>query len=146
MIQEPNLTPEQKVNRMNFAYSVLLNQINSEIIGFSDESRFELDVHHVGCWHHKKRYNPLWVQHKEKYSPSLMIYEMFAKNFKSEIVFVENSMNQQFYKEKVINSNIVTTTFEKVGDQFISQQDGASCYTTPKNYSRKKTLKFRKRP
>lgn len=48
MIQEPKITEEQKIMRMNFAYSILTDQISSEIIGFSDESRFELDAHHSG--------------------------------------------------------------------------------------------------
>ena len=130
MIQEPNLTEEQKRLRMNFAYSLLTDQINPEKIGFSDESRFELDAHHPGVWHHLKKYNPLCVIKRSKYSPALMIWGMVAKNFKSDLIFVEKSMNQDFYQEKIIESDIIPSAVREIGDDFIFQQDGATSHTT----------------
>lgn len=43
MLLEPKLTQEQKIARMNFTYTLLIYQIQIELIGFSDESRFELN-------------------------------------------------------------------------------------------------------
>lgn len=130
MIQEPKITEEQKIMRMNFAYSILTDQISSEIIGFSDESRFELDAHHPGVWHHLRKYNPLCVINKSKYSPSLMIWGMVGKNFKSDLIFVEKSMNQEFYQQNIINSNIIPSAINTIGEDFIFQQDGATSHTT----------------
>lgn len=133
MIQEPFLTEEQKQTRMNFAYSVLVDQINPEFIGFSDESTFKLDAQHPGVWHHYKKYNPLCVKQKSKYSPSLMIWGMVGKNFKSKLVFVEKTMNQKYYKDNIINTDIIPDAINSIGENFIFQQDGATSHTTPLN-------------
>ena len=130
MLPEPKLTEEQKIVRMNFAFTVLTEQINPELIGFSDESRFELDSNHRGVWHHYNKYNPKCIIHKSKYSPALMIWGMIAHNFKSKIVFVEKSVTKEYYKSEIIESSTIQDAISVIGDEFIFQQDGATSHTS----------------
>lgn len=133
MINEPKLSEDQKVMRMNFAYTILKNNIDPTLIGFSDESRFQMDSNRIGVWHHLKRYNPLCVNTKAKYSPSIMIWAMIGQNYKSDIIFIEKTMNKEVYLNKIINTEIIPTAMSIIGDDFIFQQDGATSHTTPLN-------------
>lgn len=130
MLPEPKLSQEQKIARMNFAYTILTDQINSELIGFSDESRFELDSNHKGVWHHYNKYNPKCIIHKSKYSPALMIWGMVAQNFKSKLILVEKSVTKEFYKNEIIESGVISDAIQVVGKDFIFQQDGATAHTS----------------
>ena len=129
MLPEPKLTEEQKIDRMNFAFTVLTEKLNPNLVGFSDESRFQLDSNRRGVWHHFNRYNPRCIIKKSKYSPSLMIWGMIAKDFKSDLFFMEKSITKEYYKEIIIDSDVITKAMEVIGEDFIFNQDGATSHT-----------------
>ncbi len=59
-----------------------------------------------------------------------MIWAAIGINYKSNLYFIDGSLNEQTYIKMLEEDNIFQQLKEKQ-TEFIFQQDGATCHTTP---------------
>ena len=129
------LTPKQKSDRVSFAYSMINMYYEDEIdllnIVFSDESRFVLGDDKRWVWRRNGEYNPTSFVQTGKFAQSLMIYGAIGFNYKSKLVFIDDTVDSKKYQENVIKSEMFEDMNGYKGrGQWIFMQDGARCHTS----------------
>ena len=66
-----------------------------------------------------------------KYPYSTLIWAVIGRNYKSKLIFVEKSVNEQRYKRLLMDSKIFSELNKKEKRfSFLFQQDGATCHWT----------------
>lgn len=68
-----------------------------------------------------------------KYPFSILIWAAFSRDFKSKLIFIDKSVNDERYKKMLIDSKIFKELDIEIGQwEYYFQQDGATCHWTPK--------------
>lgn len=129
------LSEQQKVNRISFSNTLLTKYHNSEIdlqaINFSDESRFVLGDDKQWVWRRHGERNPTAVVPQVKFPPSVMIFAVIGRNYKSKLVLVEGSIDSEKYIENIKQSGLISDLDSTLGrGNWIFMQDGATSHTS----------------
>ena len=124
-----SLTEDHKKDRVKFAHSIFQNNIDFDLLVFSDESRFCLGPDNRCRWMRKNdRTNDCFSDH-DKFSKSIMVYGAIGKNYKSELVFCDSNVDSQSYKQNIIKSGMIQVLDLKYGSgNYIFMQDGAPAH------------------
>ena len=133
--RKQKLTAKQIADRVSFAYTLITMYYSNEIdlysIVFSDESRFILGDDKRWVWRRHGEENQTAYKSFEKFSKSLMIFGAIGVDFKSNLIFVEGTIDSKKYKQNIIDSAIIETLDEEKGrGNWIFMQDGACCHTS----------------
>ena len=82
-------------------------------------------------WRRNGEYNPTSFVQTGKFAQSLMIYGAIGFNYKSKLVFIEDTVDSKQYQENVIKSEMFDDMNGYKGrGQWIFMQDGARCHTS----------------
>ncbi len=132
---EQLLTEQQKTNRLSFCKTLLTEYQNSEVdltsINFSDESRFVLGDDKQWVWRRYGERNPTAVVQQVKFPPYVMIFAAIGKDYKSKLVIVEGSIDNEKYIENIKQSGLIDDLDNTLGrGNWIYMQDGATSHTS----------------
>jgi transposase len=94
-IQE--LKPHQIAARIAFCRKLLDNPSWLPLIHFSDESRFVLGDDKRWVWYRRGEQNESAMLSTQKFPPSVMIFGVIGIDYKSDILFVEGSIDADKY-------------------------------------------------
>lgn len=113
-IRQPKLTAQQIIRRLEFAYGIKLEidkgseaRIELHRIIFSDESRFCLRSDHPQMiWWKRgdKNPSPECFASQEKFAAGLMVFGAIGKDFKSNLVFCEGSVDSPGYCANIVKA------------------------------------------
>jgi transposase len=128
-----HLDSEQKQVRIDFASSVLNNQIHIRWIVFSDESRACLGPDNRLLWRRFADNDESVFSENTHFPPGLMVFGAIGKDFKSSLIILKGAINADRYIQILNDSRI----FEQLDSQcrpgyYLFQQDGARCHTAAK--------------
>lgn len=123
-----DLSEEQKKERVKFAYSMLKSGIDMQKIIFSDESRFEFQDDSGRLWRRYGENNIQTTSFKKKFAQGIMVYAAIGKDYKSNLVIIEDSVDTIQYWINVESSGML----EKDPSSYIFMQDGATPHTSIK--------------
>ena len=122
--KRPNITAENKNNRLKFARSMLQAEVPFRKIIFSDESRFCKDSDKGYVWYRPGETNESIYANLEKFSTSVMIYGAIGYNYKSKLVISNGNIDSDMYQKNIIESGMLN----KNPDDYIFMQDGAPAH------------------
>jgi transposase len=101
-------------------------------IVFSDESRFCLGTDNTWTWQRRGEYFlSNMIQEEKFYRFSVMVWGAIGRNFKSDLIVCEGSIDSQRYITFLRNSQFFIQADNHFGhNNWIFQQDGATCHTS----------------
>ena len=135
------LSESQMKTRYLFSNSVLANKIDVSKIIFSDESRFCLLNDGNMRWIKRGDKSDNIFFEKGKYVSGIMVYGAIGKNYKSELVICENSINDVEYRHLIEESKMIENLGQRYSPgSYFFMQDGA-----PAHKSHLTTLYLKKR-
>ena len=129
-----NLNEVQIAIRYNFALS-LLNSFDADaefwkLLVFSDESRFcAASDSRVMVWRKVDDFRDAVCTSHVKFPVSCMVWGAIGVGFKSDLTFIEGTLNANDYIELLKTNGIFQKCNDIIGSSFIFQQDGAPCHT-----------------
>ena len=139
------LSEEQKKKRLKFCEMILEKQINSQVIMFTDECRFDLgtytrdvirldgEMKNQLLMGDEEAHN-LLVRPVRKYESSVMIAGGISYHGLSRIVFLEGTMNNFAYGQTLLFFKEDIESLEnKLGLDIILEQDGAPSHRSKSN-------------
>lgn len=99
-------------------------------VAFSDESWFQLGRNKRWVWVDKNNLSDKVFSHTKSHPPKVMIWAAIGWNFKSELFFVEGSVNTEFYFDNIIlGSHFVEDADRCWGiGNWVFQQDNAPAH------------------
>lgn len=125
----PSLTPLQIQKRLSFCYSILKHPEIIPFFGFSDESRFCMQNDKRWVWVKRGDYNDKAYVQKSKFPVSIMVWGMIGYQFKSKLLFIDNTLTAQGYVNMLFENAIIEDAISVFGENFKFQQDGATSHT-----------------
>ncbi len=125
------LSPIHIFNRILFAHSMLVSNIDFEKIIFSDESRFCRCNDGQFRWYRKGELDDQVFADKSKFDFGIMVFGIIGFNYKSKLVIIEGSVNDISYREILQKSEMCKDLDSRYGQgQYIFMQDGAPAHTS----------------
>lgn len=101
------------------------------MIVFSDEARFSFRPDHKKWWVQDDDMSVKATTQIRKYPYSTLIWAAIGHNFKSKIIFIDKSVNQERYKEILKQSKIFQDLDQmRKPFNYYFQQDGATYHQT----------------
>jgi hypothetical protein len=133
--QPPRHTQELKQchieARLAFSEMMLTNPAWLPLIHFSDESRFVLGDDKRWVWYRRDEENESAMRSTRKFPPSVMIFAVIGPKYKSNLLFVEGSIDKEQYIQNLEDFGFIKDLDERYGAlQWIFMQDGAPCHTS----------------
>lgn len=131
----PELTKSQIVLRYNFTFLFYEKEFNflNEFIIFSDEACFSFKPDNCKWWIKDDDMSQNTNTNMRKYPFSILIWAAISRDFKSKLIFIDKSVNDERYKKMLIDSKIFKELDIEIGQwEYYFQQDGATCHWTPK--------------
>ena len=124
----PELNASQIFLRYNFSNTVINTSVQAtEDTVFSDEARFSFRPDNQKFWIQNDDMSECATTQCRKFPIITMIWAAIGKNYKSKLVFIDNSINQERYREVIKESGIFNELDEKRRKwKYIFQQDGAT--------------------
>ena len=119
------LTDRHKELRLQFARSMLSSGIDLGTVIFSDESRFVFHDDSGLLWRRYGEVNPQTTLEQTKFDAGIMIYAAIGTNYKSNLVFVEDSVNTVQYWLNIEASGMLQA---RDPHSYIFMQDGAPAH------------------
>ena len=99
-------------------------------IAFSDESRFVFGKDSKWVWMKKGEYTKNSVYESKKFPQSVMVFAIISPGYKSKLVIIDGTVDQECYIRNLIESNFIQEMDEKFGKLgWLFMQDGAKCHT-----------------
>jgi hypothetical protein len=103
-----------------------------ESIVFSDESRVTLGHDNEWVWYRRGEDNPSANVESIKFPKGLMVFAVIGLWYKSRLLIIDGTINAEKYIENCEMLNFIEELDERRGAlNWIFQQDGATCHTTP---------------
>jgi transposase len=128
ILKKPKLTPEHKINRLDFARRTMTWNQEWQNIIFSDEKKFNLDgpdgFHHY--WHDLRK-NERVFSRRAQGGGSVMVWAGFTSKAKTEICFVDTRLNSSGYC-RLLNNHLLNFMSQYPDQDLIFQQDNAPCH------------------
>lgn len=130
MNKKPALTDKHKKIRRETVLKWIRYNVDWENVIFSDEKRFNLDgPDGFNCyWHDLRKAKDIRWSRRFK-GGSLMLWGAVSANGKTDLVVVSNNMNTEEYL-RILDVQLLAYCAPLGGNNFIFQQDGASCHTS----------------
>ena len=127
--QKPALQTRHREHRVRFAKEHIHWKKKWRRIVFTDEKRFNLDgPDGFDYYYHHVKKEELTKVRRQMGGGSTMIWTGIGYNGKTDIVFIEGSMNAVAYR-KLIRKQIRKYAVHIAGSNFIFQQDNAAVHT-----------------
>ena len=129
LFKVPELTNSQILLRYNFAFLLYQNDFD-----FKNENlaRFSFRPDNCKWWVKDDDMSENATTCIRKYPFSTLIWAAIGRNYKSELMFVDKSVNAQRYKRLLMESKIFSELNKKEKPfNFLFQQDGATYHWTP---------------
>ena len=124
------LTEKQKKNRMQFCLTALDLYDGLGPIIFSDESKFTLESNKKWVWRRRGEYNDEIFTDRIKFPASVMIFGAIGPQYKSKLVYLDETVNSYNYIHILQDSGISSDLDTRYGrGNYTLQQDGASAHT-----------------
>ena len=93
---------------------------------FTDESWFELGPDNRWLWRRKGDYSPSVCAMHQKFPQKVMVWGAIGKNFKSQLIFWEGTVNKENYFQTLQDNNVFSDADQHFGEnQWTFQQDNA---------------------
>lgn len=127
------LTPIQIVNRLNFVNYLLIRpaQISFETLVFSDESRFAMTSDSRWIWARRGEHTESQYANKHSFPLSCMVWGAIGVGFKSNLMFIENTINSNGYCDMLRESMLIRDCNMHYGlRRWWFMQDGAPCHNS----------------
>lgn len=132
-----NLTQPQIQKRILFSRRVLIDKISGDDIIFSDESRFVLGTDNRWVWRRRGEEIDEIYEKRDKFPESVMIFAAVGKNFKSQIMIVQDTIGANDYQQLLSESRILEYLNDPENCNLLYQQDNATCHTASVRFIRK---------
>ena len=130
---------------MQFSSKHLLQQTSWERILFSDESWFELGSIKKSVWRRRGDYRPEVCRSESSHPPKVLIWGAVGHGFKSNLVFVDETVSADTYINKIlIQSGVIehANAFHGVENWWF-QQDNARAHVAERTISFLRSKKVR---
>ena len=125
-----SLKPFQIHDRLRFAFTMVDRSIYQMPILFSDESRFALTSDGKWIWRRRGDYDESVFSDRTKFPVSVMVWGAIGPDFKSNLVFCDNSVTQSEYIDILKRSRLFEEADARWGKGgYLFQQDGATAHT-----------------
>ena len=125
------LSDQQKENRVKFAYSFIDNNLDPELVIFSDESRFCLTPDNYCIWRRRGETTDDVFHEVGKFDTSVMVFGAIGKNFKSKLVICSGNVDAVEYRSLIEKSELITTCDAMYGaGNYYFMQDGAPAHSS----------------
>ena len=102
-----NLTQRQMQKRILFARRVLIDGITGDQIVFTDESRFVLGTDNRWVWRRRGEDIDEIYEKRDKFPDSIMIFAGVGKNFKSQLIIINGTVDANEYQSVLSESKIL---------------------------------------
>ena len=100
------------------------DEIDLSSIVFSDESRFLMGDDKRWVWRRRGEDNPTLYKQTEKFPSSVMIYSAIGVGYRSNLVFVNGTIDSTKYQQNIIESGMIKKMNEIKGrGNWIFMQD-----------------------
>jgi hypothetical protein len=131
--EKPLLTKKQKKNRYEWAKSILSWTVDdwAKII-FSDESKFDVcvgDFRKRVIMSKEEAFHADCIKRTVKFPKGVMIWGCMSAKGLGNFEFIDGIVNAEKYQKILTNSLLPSINKLHAGENFIFQQDGASCHT-----------------
>ena len=127
---QQELTEKQIQARKIFCQKMLEQKYYLDKIAFSDESRFVFGKDSKWVWMKKGEYTKNSVYESKKFPQSVMVFAIISPGYKSKLVIIDGTVDQECYIRNLIESNFIQEMDEKFGKLgWLFMQDGAKCHT-----------------
>ena len=125
----PNCVPNRasETRRINWCQQQQEMETNWEKVVFSDESWFELGSWKQYCWQHMNDHRAIVSQLSRAHPEKVMIWGAIGQNFKSKLIFLDETIDGDDYFKKIIQaSNVFQEANGTFGEgDWLLQQDNA---------------------
>lgn len=130
MKARPPLTKAHKERRVQFSETFLRERRDPAKIIWSDEKRFNLDgPDGFQYYFHDLRKDEKTLSKRVQGGGGVMIWAAFGYQGKTEIAFIQGTMNSQGY-QSVLEQFLLPVADEISGDGWVFQQDNAAVHTS----------------
>lgn len=128
------LNEKQIQNRISFCQNQLEGEIDwSEMVVFSDESRFCLRDDSRRVWVKRGYYNEKTFCNENKYDHGVMVWGAIGKGWRSHLILVKGRLNANGYMEMLDEYHVFDSLNNFYGqNQFYFEQDGATAHRAKK--------------
>jgi hypothetical protein len=127
------LQPRHIDARVAFCQKMLENPGWLPLIHFSDESRFVLGDDKRWVWYRGGEENESAIRSTQKFPPSVMIFAVIGRDYKSKLLFVEGTIDAEKYIQNLSQLGFIEELDQRHGAlEWIFQQDGAPCHMSQK--------------
>jgi transposase len=124
------LTGQAKTKRIEFCQFHIQNASDFRATVFSDESKFQLGPNLTKMWRRPGEEGEDVRAPQAAHPPSLMVWGGIGWNFKTEIVFVEGTIDANVYISQIIDdSNLNEDATRAYGEEWQLIQDNAPPHT-----------------
>ena len=130
MNRKPALKVGHKKKRIQAVQKWIADGLNWRNVIFSDEKRFNLDGPDGwnSYWHDLRKEKAVRWSRRFK-GGSRMFWGAVSANGKTDLVLVPSNMNTELYLQ-ILEVQLLAYCSPLGGDNFVFQQDGASCHTS----------------
>jgi transposase len=130
MKAKPPLTENNKQTRLEWAKQRMSWTDQWNKIVFSDEKKWNLDGPDGfrNYWHDIRK-EPKYFLKRQSGGGSVMTWGAFSAKDKSDLVFIENTINSKSYVS-ILQEHLVKRGFKMAGRNWIFQQDNASIHSS----------------
>ena len=130
MKQRPNLTPRHIETRLKWAQEHMSFGSKWQNVIFSDEKKFNLDgPDGYKFYWYDLRQEEKWFSKRVQGGGSLMVWAAIGFTGKTELVFLEQNLNGQYYTE-VLQTYLLPFAPRISGSDWIYQHDNSSVHTS----------------
>lgn len=129
-IRSVYLPPTATAKRQQWTNFHISNNTSFKNVVFSDESMFVLGRHKKWVWVDKEQITERVLSQNQHHPPQIMIWGAIGWNFKSSLVFFEESVSADTYIDKIIfGSNFIDEADKHWGiGHWLFQQDNAPAH------------------
>ena len=130
------MNEKQIQNRISFCQNQLEGEIDwSEMVVFSDESRFCLRDDSRKVWVKRGYYNEKTFCNENKYDRGIMVWGAIGKGWRSHLILVKGRLNANGYMEMLDEYHVFDSLNNFYGqNQFYFEQDRAPAHRAKKTF------------
>ena len=144
-IRSVKLSASAKEKRLAFTAFHLQNKTNFKNVIFTDEAWFQLDRNKRWVWVDKSQISEKVMSNHVSHPQKVMVWGGIGYNFKTNIVFIEDTLDADAYIDQVIfGSNLIEHADEVYGiGKWLLQQDNAPAHVSYKTIQVLKELEIK---